>query len=164
MPDEPSIRIRPDGPYVVKGADLIRMREKRDEDDRPIERQERQSFDPETSQFDPDGTYALCRCGASEDKPFCDGSHRDIDFDGAETGPRESTAEPADAPASEPKLTERIAVLDDGPLYVQGAIPLQSSDGGAYQPRDRMTLCRCGASENKPYCDGSHSDVGFEDA
>jgi len=43
-----------------------------------------------------------------------------------------------------------------GPIWVRGGIPIESSDGTIYEPRNRVTLCRCGKSENKPYCDGSH--------
>ncbi len=44
----------------------------------------------------------------------------------------------------------------EGPLWVRGGIPIESADGSMYEPRNRVTLCRCGMSENKPYCDGSH--------
>jgi uncharacterized Fe-S cluster protein YjdI len=64
----------------------------------------------------------------------------------------------------EPLLPEAIGVVDDGPLWVTGGIPVQSSDGTTLETRNRVTLCRCGASSIKPLCDGSHSEVGFEDA
>lgn len=57
-----------------------------------------------------------------------------------------------------------IAVVDDGPLWVTGGIPVSSSDGTALEVRNRVTLCRCGASANKPLCDGRHKDTGFNDA
>jgi len=44
----------------------------------------------------------------------------------------------------------------EGPIWVRGGIPIISSDGSTYEVRNRQTLCRCGKSENKPYCDGSH--------
>lgn len=44
----------------------------------------------------------------------------------------------------------------EGPLWVRGKVPIQSADGSMYESRNRVTLCRCGRSENKPYCDGSH--------
>ena len=44
----------------------------------------------------------------------------------------------------------------EGPLWVRGGVPIQSADGSMYESRNRVTLCRCGKSENKPYCDGSH--------
>ena len=45
-----------------------------------------------------------------------------------------------------------------GPLWVRGGIPVISSDGFVYEIRNRMTLCRCGKSRNKPFCDGSHQE------
>jgi CDGSH-type Zn-finger protein len=44
----------------------------------------------------------------------------------------------------------------EGPLWVRGSVPIESTDGSMYESRNRVTLCRCGKSENKPYCDGSH--------
>jgi CDGSH-type Zn-finger protein len=63
----------------------------------------------------------------------------------------------------EPVLPIGIAVVRDGPLRVQGRIPVTAADGVTYEVRNRVTLCRCGASRNKPFCDGSHQDVGFRD-
>lgn len=62
----------------------------------------------------------------------------------------------------EPLLPQAIAVLDDGPLWVTGGVPV-SVGGTAVEARNRVTLCRCGASANKPLCDGSHKEVGFAD-
>lgn len=64
----------------------------------------------------------------------------------------------------EPDLPVEVAVVDDGPLWVRGGIPVVAADGYGYEVRNRITLCRCGASKNKPFCDGSHSEVGFSDA
>jgi CDGSH-type Zn-finger protein len=44
----------------------------------------------------------------------------------------------------------------EGPIWVRGGVPIESNDGSMYESRNRVTLCRCGKSENKPYCDGSH--------
>jgi len=60
-----------------------------------------------------------------------------------------------------------ISVLQDpqrgvsGPLWVKGGIPIESSDGEVYEIRNRVTLCRCGKSRNKPYCDATHVSVRF---
>ena len=62
----------------------------------------------------------------------------------------------------EPLLPEAVAVLDDGPLWVTGGVPVRVG-GDATETRNRVTLCRCGASSNKPLCDGSHKEVGFSD-
>jgi CDGSH-type Zn-finger protein len=62
----------------------------------------------------------------------------------------------------EPKLKQSIGAVYDplakvnGPLWVRGGIPVESEDGYTYQIRNRVTLCRCGRSRNKPFCDSSH--------
>jgi CDGSH-type Zn-finger protein len=56
-----------------------------------------------------------------------------------------------------------IAVQNDGPIWVRGGIPVIAADGTPYEIRNRMTLCRCGNSRNKPFCDGSHQTTGFTD-
>ena len=69
----------------------------------------------------------------------------------------------------EPVFEPSIAILEDteegvsGPLFVKGRIPLESADGSLYEVRNRMTLCRCGESENKPFCDATHVSIGFSD-
>lgn len=67
-----------------------------------------------------------------------------------------------DAP-TEPVLEPGVAVVADGPLYLRGGIPVIAADGTPYEVRNRVTLCRCGRSRNKPFCDGTHRDVGFRD-
>lgn len=70
---------------------------------------------------------------------------------------------------SEPELSPSIGVVEDphkkvsGPLWVKGGIPVESSDGTVYEVRNRVTLCRCGRSKNKPFCDGRHIPAGFND-
>ncbi len=63
----------------------------------------------------------------------------------------------------EPAFEPSIGVVRDGPLWVRGGIPIESSDGTTYEVRNRVTLCRCGHSNNKPFCDGMHKEVGFHD-
>ena len=71
--------------------------------------------------------------------------------------------------AIEPSLPVSIGVVEDpaekcsGPLWVRGGIPIQSADGTAYEVRNRVTLCRCGQSKNKPFCDGTHTEVKYHD-
>ena len=60
-------------------------------------------------------------------------------------------------------LSKQINVTPDGPLWVTGGIVIERSDGQPVETRNRVTLCRCGASKIKPLCDGSHKDVGFSD-
>jgi len=69
----------------------------------------------------------------------------------------------------EPELKPSIGVVEDpalgvsGPLYVQGGIRVESQNGTPYEIRNRVTLCRCGASVNKPFCNGSHASIRFRD-
>jgi CDGSH-type Zn-finger protein len=56
-----------------------------------------------------------------------------------------------------------IGVIRDGPIWVRGGIPVEGADGSTYEIRDRVTLCRCGHSGNKPFCDGTHTKIGFRD-
>jgi len=65
--------------------------------------------------------------------------------------------------ANEPLLPQAIAVVDDGPLWVTAGVPVTSSDGTTLETRNRVTLCRCGHSSNKPLCDGSHKEAGFRE-
>jgi CDGSH-type Zn-finger protein len=170
---------------------------------------------------------ALCRCGASKNKPFCDGTHGAVGFKGA------NTADPAkdrrqaykgkriaildnrsicshagfctdelksvfrmhDEPwidadgakveeivatirkcpsgalsyaidgveAEPPPRPAMITVTDDGPYAVTGGVELMGVKRGEGASAEHYALCRCGASKNKPFCDGSHWHVGFRD-
>lgn len=57
-----------------------------------------------------------------------------------------------------------IDIIKNGPFIVNGTVELKDSDGNAYPPKQRLALCRCGASTKKPFCDGTHSKIGFEAA
>ncbi len=69
----------------------------------------------------------------------------------------------------EPHYECSIGVIEDpvedcpGPLWVRGGVPVVGGDGVAYEVRNCGTLCRCGASKNKPVCDGSHAAIKFKD-
>jgi CDGSH-type Zn-finger protein len=69
----------------------------------------------------------------------------------------------------EKAFEKSIGLIEDpqkkvsGPIWLKGGIPLESSDGKTYEVRNRQTICRCGKSGNKPFCDGSHTEVGFND-
>ncbi|MDR0886144.1 MAG: CDGSH iron-sulfur domain-containing protein [Clostridiales Family XIII bacterium] len=175
--------------------------------------------------YDAQDTYALCRCGHSEGKPFCDGTHTKLGWVGKETASRElyedaarvyegdaidmlderslcavarfcdvaqgawkltlmsndktpeyeelATYQASSCPSGrltirkdgvlvEPELPQEIGVVEDlkyktkGPLYVQGGITIEDTDGCEFEVRNRVTLCRCGESRNLPYCDASH--------
>jgi CDGSH-type Zn-finger protein len=213
------------GPYGVHGLPLVRMRLESTGDASADAWVERDAVDT-SGQADEDGTYWLCRCGQSQNKPFCDGSHNVVGFEGTETADRSAYRDRAKvmqgegivvrdvrplcehagfcgtqgtnvwrmvgsndpdelatmasmidrcpsgaltkalsttAPDDEPDLPLKVGVVDDGPYLVMGGAQLASGDGTAYESRNRMTLCRCGASANKPFCDGTHAEVRFTD-
>ena len=79
------------------------------------------------------------------------------------SGRLEYTDETHDSPVEE-ELPQEIGIIEDGPLYVRGRMVVEGADGQWYEVRNRVTLCRCGASKNKPFCDGMHAEVGFRDS
>lgn len=58
----------------------------------------------------------------------------------------------------------KITVRDNGSLRVTGPVILEDAEGNQFETRASFSLCRCGHSENKPFCDGSHRKVNFESA
>jgi CDGSH-type Zn-finger protein len=68
-----------------------------------------------------------------------------------------------DDPIVEPPYEKGIALSTDGPIWVRGGVPVTAADGETYEVRNRQTFCRCGQSGNKPFCDGSHKEVGFRE-
>lgn len=215
---DPHITIKPNGPYLVSGSVPLRSKQ-------TVVSEHGESLTWRTGELaDSKETYALCRCGSSANKPYCDGTHNQNDFDGSESAPTDSyderqTAYPGtginvaddrgicahaafcgnkvsnvwkmsaktedtvirsqvmamiercpsgaltyevDGEAIEPDLPIEISTTKDGPLWVTGGIPIERSDGESIESRNRVTLCRCGQSDNKPLCDGSHYEAGFE--
>jgi CDGSH-type Zn-finger protein/uncharacterized Fe-S cluster protein YjdI len=99
----------------------------------------------------------LCRCGASKNKPFCDGSHHDIDF--VATGePATRSSEPLDPRGGPLEITPQR----NGPLLVRGPLEICKGTGATVDRVTTARLCRCGHSQTKPFCDGTHAKVGFE--
>jgi CDGSH-type Zn-finger protein/uncharacterized Fe-S cluster protein YjdI len=98
----------------------------------------------------------LCRCGASRNKPYCDGSHKDIAF--------EASGEPKTRP-SDPLAVRNgpVAIYPEpnGPLAVTGNLEVCAGTGRTIDRVTKARLCRCGQSANKPFCDNSHQRVGF---
>jgi CDGSH-type Zn-finger protein/uncharacterized Fe-S cluster protein YjdI len=107
---------------------------------------------------EPSGFRAtLCRCGASKNKPFCDGSHHDVGFS--------ASGEPVTGKADMLAVRDGPLAIDpqvDGPLQVRGNLEITSGTGRVVARVTQARLCRCGHSGNKPFCDGSHARVGFK--
>jgi len=128
------LKPRPDGPNVFSGEFVVVIAGAEGE------RREAQAF--------------LCRCGASSNKPFCDGTHRKIGF-------KDPGVLPADAPPGTlPPGKVTITPTHNGPLECIGPLTIAGVDGRTTAAEETW-LCRCGHSQHKPFCDGSHEKVGF---
>ena len=99
---------------------------------------------------------ALCRCGLSKNKPYCDNSHETGKFQdyGAVGEQGEGLVE------SGGKLS--VSLMPDGPLIISGNLTIFAGSGRKAWQGTNVALCRCGASANKPFCDGSHTAAGFK--
>lgn len=99
----------------------------------------------------------LCRCGASQSKPYCDGSHNSSAFQATGEPPTKSSEALAqrDGPLT-------VTPTKNGPLHVQGSLEVVSGTGRTVNRVTDTWLCRCGHSQNKPFCDGSHAKFGFQ--
>lgn len=204
---KPSIKVIKDGPYLVRDLKNFRNSKGVSIETKPV--------------------MALCRCGKSENKPFCDGAHSKIGFSGEKEEDRTpekvkdyigkkitihynrgvcshaaSCVKDAssvfrkdkrpwiDPDAADPEEIEKIirncpsgalSYSREGVLYrdyprspeiivckdsfykVVGNIELEDPDGSVPESREHYTLCRCGDSKNKPFCDGTHLQTKFKD-
>jgi CDGSH-type Zn-finger protein/uncharacterized Fe-S cluster protein YjdI len=98
----------------------------------------------------------LCRCGASKNKPYCDGSHHEIGFS--------ATGEPPSGKTEMLPVRDGVLAIDpqvNGPLKVRGNLEIVSGTGRVVARVTSAALCRCGGSANKPFCDGTHAKIGF---
>jgi len=138
VPDENVIRISANGPLYVRGDIQITA--------------------PDGSLILQDTRVALCRCGASTNKPFCDNTHLQIAFQDTAAGA--STASEKISAARE-KLN--ITPLSNAPLKIKGGMEIRNANEEVIFRGQEASLCRCGGSKNKPFCDGSHSQIGFSD-
>ena len=136
--NEVKITVRPNGPYRVEGP--IRL------------------IDADGKEWDLQGKPAisLCRCGASVNKPFCDGSHHAIAF-AASGEPASRESKPLVARGG----TLQIQPETDGPLVVIGNLEICAGTGRTIDRVTSARLCRCGGSSTKPFCDGTHAKIGF---
>lgn len=99
---------------------------------------------------------ALCRCGQSANKPFCDNTHIEIEFqDYGSVGERGPGLTAKGGPLT-------IKPIPNGPLVVNGNLSIRAASGRLAWEGDQTALCRCGGSKNKPFCDGTHRTIGFK--
>lgn len=102
----------------------------------------------------------ICRCGRTSNPPFCDNAHRD-GFQA--TGlPSFKEDKDTDLPAADGPV--RITARANSPVMFEGNIEVIATDGSRVARTGKSWLCRCGASGNKPFCDGSHGKIGFQKA
>ena len=134
-----SIMVRPDGPLVCLSDTAVIIQ---DADGNVIE----QGKD-----------IALCRCGQSGNKPFCDGSHKVTGFHGEQEF-TDTRAEDIAGEQGELLITVKRGAM----LSFNGPVTIFSRSGNSVTTRTRGALCRCGQSGNKPFCDISHKQSGFE--
>lgn len=99
----------------------------------------------------------LCRCGASNNKPYCDGSHTQAKF---QASGEPSTQDSPPLAARNGPLT--VEPRPNGPLKVIGSLEICSGTGRTVMRGTETWLCRCGGSANKPFCDGTHRKNGFK--
>ena len=120
---EPAVEVRPDGPLFVRGDVTVAGRTGH--------------------------RFALCRCGATGNAPFCDNSHKAVGFRARDNARDELTGATSDGPV-EVRVPDR-----PGPYRIRGARVVTPS-GQVLGDGEECVLCRCGRSARKPFCDGSH--------
>lgn len=136
-PEENIMRVVADGPLFLHGR--VKLRLHREEEPTSETR------------------LALCRCGASQNKPFCDNSHLQADFkDAGRLGEGRLVETEGDGEDLE------VSLATQGPILIRGSLQLVDSKGERSMRGTKGALCRCGASQRKPFCDGSHTVIGFE--
>jgi CDGSH-type Zn-finger protein/uncharacterized Fe-S cluster protein YjdI len=148
-----SLRYRPESDAVpaegAPGVNTIRVWE-----DGPLAVHAELSIGGDTSSH----RATLCRCGLSKNKPYCDHSHS--------AGKFRATGEP-DSQDSEPLAVRggplKITPTHNGPYKVEGPVEICAASGRTVARDTKLFLCRCGHSNDKPFCDGSHMQAGFTD-
>lgn len=139
-PQTNTIRVAEDGPLYVRGDIELTM------PDGESRRETR---------------VALCRCGDSKNKPYCDNTHVEAEF-AAPASLGESKLREEDVEAGQPvPTTLRLGFTPNGSIRLLGPVTIEAGDSDS-QTGSRGFLCRCGASENKPYCDGAHKRIEFQ--
>ncbi|HTZ96162.1 MAG TPA: CDGSH iron-sulfur domain-containing protein [Terriglobales bacterium] len=105
-----------------------------------------------------DTRMALCRCGASKNKPLCDNAHFAIAFED------EGMAAPGEKATAEMATSGKLNLVPttNGPLHLQGQVTIRNAEGQVIFEGTDTWLCRCGGSATKPFCDGTHQRIGFQ--
>ena len=101
-------------------------------------------------------SYGLCRCGDSKNTPFCDNTHEKAEF--RDRGALGETGEGFEKPGG----SLEIKRAPNGPLLASGNFTIITGAGREAWRGTKAALCRCGASKNKPFCDGGHVEAGFK--
>lgn len=135
-PSKNSVMVRPGGPLIARGDVEIR--------------------DKDGNLLVSGNDIALCRCGASNNKPFCDGAHQRIGFD----HDGQFTDEKAEALEGNGPLV--IQCRENAMLLAKGPMQVISRDGKSTTTRNKAAFCRCGHSTNKPFCDAKHKQFEFK--
>jgi len=138
-PAKNTVRVGVDGPLYLHGKVRVNAA-----DGQPVTRETR---------------VALCRCGQSALKPFCDGSHVKSGFKDAGAVPKPQAQTEA-GKSGEGALT--ITCQENGSFAVTGDFELLDGKGAVVASGNAAWLCRCGGSNNKPFCDGTHKKIGFK--
>ncbi len=147
------IRLRENGPLAVHAEIALRHSDSPDESSSANSADERDEERPEDADL---LRATLCRCGASQNKPYCDGAHYKIEFR-ASGEPATEESDPLDPRDG----ALEIAPQPDGPLLLSGPVEICAGTGRTIARTTGARLCRCGGSQNKPFCDGTHRTNGF---
>lgn len=100
----------------------------------------------------------ICRCGLTSNPPFCDNSHRDHFTATSVPDLKEDKDTELEASGGPVEISAR----PNSPVMFVGNVEVIGSDGSRVARCEKSWLCRCGASGNKPFCDGSHGKIGFQ--
>lgn len=105
-----------------------------------------------------DTRAAMCRCGATGNGPLCDNSHKKIDFNA------HTDADRSKLPETESGKHDKLVIkmMKDGPAILEGTYTVESDTFQPQTSNKGVALCRCGGSSSKPFCDGTHKEIGFK--
>ncbi len=132
-----TIFVRENGPFIFKGNIVIE--------------------DASGNVLLEDNEAYLCRCGQSNNKPFCDGEHKTCVFtDTAQFNDDKGEVISTEASIPEKEQQLVVSVRDNAMLIAKGPMTIQNEEGSSLTTRNKAALCRCGLSKNKPFCDASH--------